>query len=267
MVLTVLATALATACGGGTARGNGSSGSASSGDVPVERLRVEVVAEHPHDPSAYTQGLQLLREGILLESTGLKGESTLREVDLRTGRVERVHDLAPDLFGEGVTIVEGRAVQLTWRNETAMVYDLDTFEVVDRWSYEGEGWGICHDGDRFVTSDGSATLTFRDTETFEPTGTVEVTLDGERLSDLNELECVDGDVYANVYMDDRIVEIDPATGQVVAVIDASGLDVDADPSAGAVLNGIAHDPATGNLLLTGKRWPTLFEVRLVPIGS
>lgn len=228
---------------------------------------VEVVRSFPHDPGAFTQGLQLLDDGRVVESTGMRGESSLREVTLENGEVVRERALAPQYFAEGVAVIDGRVVQLTWQENTAFVYDLETFEEIASWSYDGEGWGLCHDGDRFVMSDGTDLLTFRDTETFEVTGTVQVSRQGEPVRHLNELECVGGRVYANIWRTDLIVEIDPQSGAVLADIDASGLLSEDQARDADVLNGIAHDPRTGNFLLTGKYWPQLFEVRFVPRGQ
>lgn len=249
-------------------RTDASGGAPTTGDGGPEALTVEVLAVHPHDDRAYTQGL-LVDEGRLIESTGQYGESTLREVELGSGAVLRSRALPDDRFGEGLALVDDRLVQLTWREGVAVVYDRDTFDVVGHHAYEGEGWGLCLDEarDRLVMSDGSATLTFRDPRTFAVTGSVEVTEAGEPVDQLNELECVDGDVYANVYRTDEIVRVDGASGEVRATIDASPLRdaLGAAPRA-EVLNGIAHDPSSGTFHLTGKYWPRLFEVRFVPAG-
>jgi glutaminyl-peptide cyclotransferase len=260
-VVALVASALmATAC-------NDTESSSGSGAGSIAQLEVEVVRRFPHDVGAFTQGLQLLDDGRVLESTGLRGASSLREVEMVNGDVVREHELERRYFAEGVAVVGRRAVQLTWQEQTAFVYDLETFAEIERWSYDGEGWGLCHDGQRFIMSDGTATLTFRDTETFEVLGTIGVVRGDDPVSELNELECVDGHVYANVYRTDKIVEIDPDSGAVVAEIDASGLLTDDEAAAADVLNGIAYDRATGNFLLTGKYWPTLFEVRFVESGS
>ena len=232
-------------------------------DTDVERLSVEVTSEYPHDPTAFTQGL-LADGGEVYESTGLYGESTLRSVDLASGDVTAVIDLGADLFGEGLEVVGDRFIQLTWREGTALVYDRDTLELVDRYSYSTEGWGICLDADRLVMTDGTATAYQRDPATFELLDQVTVTLDGEPLWGLNELECVDGTVWANVRPTDYIVAFDPDTGKIGAVVDASGLlDADEQTTAG-VLNGIAHIDGTDRFLITGKLWPSVFEVRFVP---
>jgi len=226
--------------------------------------RVRVVATHPHDDEAFTQGLVWAGEGQLFESTGRRGRSSLRLVDIDTGEVVRRHDLEPTYFGEGLARVGAELIQLTWQEHTAFRYDAETFAGTGTFSYETEGWGLCYDGARLVMSDGSAALAFRDPSTFAVDGTVDVTLDGAPLDDLNELECVDGVVYANVLGDDHVYEIDPATGVVIGVVDASELQPDANRGRGDVLNGIAHDPTTGRFYLTGKDWPTLYEVEFEP---
>lgn len=228
----------------------------------VERLQVQVVAQHPHDPQAFTQGL-VWSNGTLYESTGLLGRSSLREVKL-DGTVLRRRDLAPNLFGEGLELVGDELLQITWQNGVLLRYDVDTFEPKGTQRYEGEGWGLCFDGTDLWMSDGSARLTRRDPVTFAAKGTVDVTSDGKPLTMLNELECVAGTIYANVWTTDEIVRIDPGTGKVTAVIDAAELRRAAGVTdRDAVLNGIAYDDASGNFLVTGKLWPALFEVRFV----
>jgi len=233
---------------------------------PVERLVPRVLAEHPHDPTAFTQGLEVV-DGYLWESTGIYGESTLRVVDRATGRLLGSVALDPGLFGEGLTALgDGRLLQLTWKAGRALVWEAATLEQSAGWAFGGQGWGVCRlDDDRFAMSDGSATLAFRAVDGFARSGGVEVHLDGEPVDRLNELECVDGTVWANIWKTDRIVAIDPSSGEVTAVVDASGLPVDRNGfGSDEVLNGIAHDPASGHFLLTGKRWPVLFEVEFVP---
>lgn len=232
---------------------------------PPEQLRVEVVGRRPHDPTSYTQGL-VLAQGRLFESSGQYGQSTLREVDRATGAVLRSLSLDRQYFGEGLAAVDDRLVQLTWRERTALVYSVDDFRQVGTFSYDTEGWGLCDDGSRLVMSDGTSTLYFRDRTTFAQTGSIEVTNEGEPVDDLNELECVDGEIYANVYMTEDIARIDPGGGRVTGVIDASGL-LTADEEAEAeFMNGIAYDANAGTFMLTGKYWPALFEVRFVPAG-
>ncbi len=222
-----------------------------------------MVATHPHDTSAFTQGL-LWSEGRVYESTGLRGASVLRMVDLTTGQVLRETAADPEHFGEGLALVGDRLIWLTWQAGTAGVYHQDSFELLDRFAYQGQGWGLCHDGDRLVMSDGSAALFFRHPETFALLGSVAVTeADGTPVDRLNELECVGETVWANVWLTDRIVVIDPTTGLVVAEADLAGIisPHPADADTNDVLNGIAYRSETGTFLLTGKRWPSVFEVR------
>lgn len=218
-----------------------------------------VLAVYPHDTAAFTQGL-LLHGPFFYESTGLYGQSSLRRVDPLTGTVLLQHDLATDEFGEGLARVGDRLIQLTWNENTAHVHDVADFAPLDNFHYAGEGWGLCHDGQRLIMSDGSSELTFRDPDTFALLGQVEVTLDGAPVVRLNELECVGHLVYANVWLTDTIVRIDAATGVVVTEIDAAGLLTPAEEVQANVLNGIAFDPASGHFFLTGKLWPKLFEV-------
>lgn len=233
--------------------------------APTEQLRVEVLARYPHDTAAFTQGLELAGSD-LYEGTGQYGESELRVVDLASGTVRRRVSLPDTAFGEGITVLESRVWQITWREGVAYERDRETLDVLREVTYDGEGWGICHDdaGDRLVMSDGTDRLTFRDPATFEPTGSVTVTRDGTPLRDINELECVDGQVWANVWRTDEIVRIDPTSGQVVAEVDAGDLLTGAEQAGVDVLNGIAAVPGTDDFLITGKYWPALFRVRFVP---
>ncbi|WP_219413151.1 glutaminyl-peptide cyclotransferase [Pseudonocardia nigra] len=225
-------------------------------------LRPEVLAEVPHDTAAFTQGLEIA-DGRLYEGTGLEGRSQLRELDPATGAVLRAVPLPGELFGEGITVVDDRIWQLTWRDGVALEWDRATFTLLRQVPMDGEGWGLCRDGDRLVRSDGTERLRFHDPVTFAETGSVTVTLDGEPVTRLNELECVAGQVWANVWQTERIVRIDPGDGRVTAVVDAEGL-LDADQRAAAdVLNGIAA-AGDGEFLITGKLWPTMFRVRFVP---
>lgn len=231
-------------------------------DAPAE-WTVEVLDRFPHDPGAFTQGLEQLDDGTLLESTGLRGESTIRRVDPATGSVIESASLDDAEFGEGATVSDGTIVQLTWQEEVARRWDLATLEPLPSWEYTGEGWGVCRLGDRFAMSDGSSTLTFRALDDFSVLERVTVTLDGEEVVRLNELECVDGHVVANIWISSTIVVIRP-DGRIVATIDAQAL-VDEVGDEPDVLNGIAvRDDET--LWLTGKLWPTLFAVRVVPVA-
>ncbi|MEO6349543.1 MAG: signal peptidase I [Candidatus Limnocylindrales bacterium] len=232
--------------------------------VAVEHLRVEVIERRPHDLTSYTEGLVLV-DGRLFESSAY-GDANLREVDPRTGAVVRAVAIESGYFAEGIAVVEDRLIQLTWQEHTALVYALRDFSRIGSFSYDTEGWGLCDDGTRLVMSDGTDQLYFRDRTTFDLLGTVAVTLDGEPLTLLNELECVNGRVFANVWHSSDIVRIDPSGGFVDAVIDASGLlaphEIAGDEE--AVLNGIAFDATGDTFLLTGKLWPSLFVVRVVP---
>ena len=231
------------------------------GTTVPEALRVEVVRRHPNDTDAFTQGL-LWHDGELYESTGLEGRSTLRRTSVE-GEVRQRVDVPGDFFAEGLARVGDRLFQLTWQSGKAFVYDRETFEKVAEHDYEGEGWGLCFDGEHLVMSDGSDRLAFRDPESFEVVREVRVTRIGRPLRRLNELECVDGAVYANVWQSDDIVRIDPATGAVTATIDASGLLTRAERRRTDVLNGIAWLPDRERFLITGKLWPWAFEVELV----
>lgn len=235
----------------------------------VQRLALEVVAIYPHDTGAYTQGL-LLCNGKLFESTGLYGDSTLRAVDIETGEVVRQIELEDSYFGEGLARVGDKLIQLTWQENVAFVYDLATFEQLATFEYEGEGWGLCYDGEVLYMSNGSDTLTLRDPETFEVLDTVAVKLNGEPVNLLNELECAKGNIYANIYTLPFIFRIAPDSGKVTAVINATGLLSEAERKAlesDEVLNGIAYNPEADTFYLTGKNWPRLFEVRFEAVSD
>jgi glutamine cyclotransferase len=225
-------------------------------------LRPTVLAEVPHDTQAFTEGLEI-SGGSLYESTGLAGRSELRELDPATGALRRAVPLPGSLFGEGITVVGPHIWQLTWQDGVALEWDAATFTLLRQVPIDGEGWGLCRDGDRLVRSDGTDRLRFHDPVTFAETGSVAVTLDGRPLTEINELECVDGQVWANVWKTDQIVRIDPATGVVGAVVDASGLLTAAQRAGTDVLNGIAA-AGPGEFLVTGKYWPTIFRVRFEP---
>jgi glutamine cyclotransferase len=222
-------------------------------------LRAEVLAKLPHDANAFTEGFELV-DGVLYEGTGLEGASSLRATDPATGEVRQRTDLPGPLFGEGITVVGDRIWQLTWRDGIALQRDRATFAEVRRVTYSGEGWGLCHDGSRLVMSDGSDTLTFRDPSSFTETGRVKVTRDGQPLEKINELECVGGSVWANVWQSDDVVRIDPVTGKVTGVAGLGSLRP-AENSAADVLNGIAAVPGTDEFLVTGKNWTTTYRVR------
>lgn len=234
--------------------------------TPTPVLTVEVVKTYPHDKNAFTQGL-VFENGALYEGTGLYGASELRRVDLETGRVLQRRPLPATVFGEGLTAFDGRLVQITWTSKTGYVYDPGSFELKGTFGYLTEGWGLTQDGQNLILSDGSPYLYFLDPRTYRPVRRVKVTDAGQEIRNLNELEFIDGQVYANVWMTDRIARIDPKTGAVTAWIDASAI-VKSVPQGTPddVLNGIARNPADGRLYITGKRWPSLFEVKIVPKG-
>ena len=224
----------------------------------------EVIHVRRHDPGAFTQGL-VYRDGVLFESTGLNGQSSLRRVDLKTGEVLKRVDVPSRYFAEGLAALNGKLFQLTWQNQKCFVYDLESFQLEKDFTYQGEGWGLTTDGHWLIVSDGTDQLRFLDPNTFEEKRKISVVARGQPVYRLNELEYVKGEVWANVWGTDLVVRIDPATGKVTGVIDFTGLlaaeerDENTD-----VLNGIAYDPAGDRLFVTGKRWPKLFEVRLKP---
>jgi glutamine cyclotransferase len=229
---------------------------------PAPQLRWEVVRSSPHDPSAFLQGL-VWHDGGFFESTGLLGRSTLRRVEWPSGRVQRQLNLPPDVFGEGLARVGNRLVQLTWRSGRGFVYDLATLRLLQEFRFEGEGWGLAYDGASLVVSDGTDVLTYLDPQRFTPTRKLAVTWNGRPLHRLNELEFIEGEVWANVWHTDFIVRIDPASGRVASFLDLTGL---LPPGRRgheeAVLNGIAYDPATRRVFVGGKLWPLIFEIRV-----
>jgi glutaminyl-peptide cyclotransferase len=237
-----------------------------SGFVSLARAAdtYKIVHSYPHDPQAYTQGLVFF-DGHLYESTGLNGRSTLRMVDLTTGRVLQSVPVPGQYFAEGLASWGSTLIQLTWQSHVAFVYDLFSFRLLRTVPYDGEGWGLTEDGQHLILSDGSATLKFLDPPNFHVVRTIQVTDQGVPVTQLNELEYVRGEIYANVWHSDRIARISPATGKVLGWIDLAGIlpaDQRTDPE--AVLNGIAYDAAHNRLFVTGKLWPRLFEIQVVP---
>lgn len=228
--------------------------------LPVYGYRV--IHVYPHDRGAFTQGL-IWRDGYLYEGTGLHGESSLRKVRLETGRVVERHLLDRQYFGEGITEWGGRLLQLTWQSNLGFIYDRSSLKVRGTFRYPGEGWGLTCDRNRLIMSDGTATLRFLDPETFRETGRLKVQSGGRPLADLNELEFVQGEIYANLYRTDLIVKISPQTGNVTGWIDLGGLLPAADRRIPVdVLNGIAYDERGDRFFVTGKLWPKLFEIKL-----
>ena len=231
--------------------------------APPAQYTYRVIQTYPHDPTAFTQGL-VFHQDALYEGTGLVGESTLKRVELESGTVLQRLSLPPQEFGEGIAIVGERIFQLTLSSGTGYVYDLSSFRQLATFSYLGEGWGLTHDGLRLILSDGTPTLRFLDPESFDEIGQLSVTDGGQPVGGLNELELVEGDVLANLWPTDRVARISLETGQVVGWIDFAGLLPAASRTPGVdVLNGIAYDVERGRLFVTGKRWPSLFEIELV----
>ncbi len=230
---------------------------------PATRYTYTVDNTFPHDTAAFTQGLAVVGD-TLYESTGNYGLSSLRKVVLQTGEVEQIRRLSSTIFGEGLALYDDKIIQLTWKSGVGFIYDRRTFDMIRSVAYPGEGWGITYDGERFVMSDGSSTLYFRDKVTFEELGRVIVRDEDSQVRYLNELEFVKGEIYANIWQEDRIARIDPASGRVTAWIDLEGLLQPESARTGVdVLNGIAWDAVSDRLYVTGKYWPSLYEIRLV----
>ena len=231
-------------------------------NIPIQKYRI--MNTYPHDNQAFTQGL-VYHQGFLYEGTGLKGQSSLRKVELETGKVLQLYNLPDRYFGEGIVIWQDKIIQLTWQSRVGFVYDRETFEKLAEFNYPTEGWGITHDGEKLIMSDGTDTLFFLDPETFKEIGRIQVRAGNQPVKRLNELEYINGEVFANVWMTDIIVRIDPNTGEIVGAIDLSGL-YNPDPQfqGNDVLNGIAYDTEGDRLFVTGKLWPNLYEIELVP---
>jgi glutaminyl-peptide cyclotransferase len=223
-----------------------------------------VVHAYPHDQQAFTQGLLFL-DGHLYESTGIQGKSSLRMEDLETGRILRYQDVPSPYFAEGLTEWGTTLIQLTWQSHVALVYDRATFRFLRSFHFEGEGWGLTHDAKNLILSDGTAVLRYYDPSTFLETKSITVKDRGAPVTQLNELEFIHGQIYANIWHSDRIARISPATGSVLGWIDLNGLLPESERSnPEAVLNGIAYDRAHDRLFVTGKLWPKLFEIKVVP---
>jgi glutamine cyclotransferase len=231
--------------------------------APPPEYSFKIVHVFPHDPNAFTQGLTY-RDGFLYEGTGLQGRSSLRKVRLETGEVLQRTDLPREFFGEGITILNNQIIQITWRSQAGFVYDLNDFHLLRRFSYTGEGWGLATNGREIFMSDGTAEIRVLDGRTLEEKRRLKVHDGATAVTRINELEVVEGEIFANVWETDRIARISPQSGRVVGWIDLTGL---LSPvyrrGADAVLNGIAYDPAGKRLFVTGKLWPSIFEIRLV----
>jgi len=231
-------------------------------DASAPVVGYSVQHTYPHDPGAFTQGLEYWR-GSLYESTGLNGRSSIRKVELETGKILRQRAVASAHFGEGITLWKSALIELTWQSQVAFVYDRDTFEPRGTFSYTGEGWGLTHDAKDLIMSDGTAELRFLDPESFRERRRIKVTDAGRPVTRLNELEYVKGQVYANIWTTDTIARVDPVSGRVLGWVDLRGLLPGRDRvGSDAVLNGIAYDEATDRLFVTGKLWPSLFEIKI-----
>jgi glutaminyl-peptide cyclotransferase len=223
-----------------------------------------VVKTYPHDRQAFTQGLEY-RDGYLYEGTGMAGRSSVRKVDLGTGRVIQKYDLPQPFFGEGITVLNQQVLELTWQTQTGFVYDKTNFRVLRSFNYPGEGWGLTNDGKQIYMSDGSADIRIWDGATLKEVRRITVKEGGKPVTQLNELEWVRNEIYANVWQTDRILRISPADGRVLGSIDLTGIIAKSErPEPDAVLNGIAYDAAGDRLFVTGKFWPSIFEIKLVP---
>ena len=228
---------------------------------PAPIYGYQVVRSYPHDHGAFTQGL-IFRDGVLYEGTGMNGKSGIRKVNLETGEVLKIQPLPQQYFGEGITDWRGQILQLTWQAEIGFVYDMNTFEQQRTFSYKGEGWGLTHDSTHIIMSDGTADLRFIDPATLKETGRITVRDENGPVAQLNELEFVKGEIYANVWQTERIARISPKDGHVVGWIDLRGILPPSERTGVDVLNGIAYDTAGDRLFVTGKWWPRLFEIKL-----
>jgi glutaminyl-peptide cyclotransferase len=232
--------------------------------APVPVYTYKVVRAYPHDVGAFTEGL-FYKDGVLYESTGLKGKSSIRKVQLETGKVLQRTDLPADIFGEGIVAWNDRLIGLTWQSQLGFVLNLQSFALIDQFTYPGEGWGLTHNDREIIMSDGTAELRFLDPRSLTELRRLKVMSNGAPLTQLNELEWVEGQIFANVWQTDRVARIDPTSGQVVGWIDLNGLLPKDQRVAGYtdVLNGIAYDASRKRLFVTGKMWPKLFEIQLV----
>ncbi len=231
---------------------------------PARQDSYDVVGDYPHDPNAFLQGL-LWHDGALYESTGSHsaGYSTLRRLEFPSGKILQSVKLAPEYFGEGLALADDRLIQITWQSKRGFVYDRETFRLLREFTYATEGWGLTYDGKNLIMSDGSNILTYMDAQTFEPVRKLSVTMNGRPVYEINELEFIEGEIWANVWHDDRILRIDPATGRVNAFLNLKGIvppEVRTNPE--AVLNGIAYDAEDKRIFVSGKLWPRIYEIKV-----
>jgi glutamine cyclotransferase len=237
---------------------------AATSDEQARRVSFEVVNSYPHDPTSFTQGL-VWHDGGFYESTGQYGQSKVRRLEFPSGRVLKEVKLAPELFGEGLALVDSRLIQLTWQSHRGFVYDLDSLRLLQEFSYGTEGWGLTYDGTNLILSDGSSDLFYLDPQSFKPGRKQAVRMNGQPIHQLNELEFIDDEIWSNVWQTDLIVRIDPSTGRVKSFLDLKGILPPSDRRGpDAVLNGIAYDRTTKRVFVTGKLWPRIFEIRLKP---
>jgi glutaminyl-peptide cyclotransferase len=239
------------------------SGACAGAGLEVPVYAVDVIHAYPHDAAAFTEGLFYLN-GFLYESTGLEQHSSIRKVRLETGEVVKKLDIAPQYFGEGIVNWHGRIISLTWKTQLGFVFDLASFKQEREFSYPGEGWGLTQDGKEIIMSDGTSQLRFLNPDTLQETHRIDVRLHGKSVPNVNELEWVKGEIFANVWQTNWILRIDPGSGNVVGIVDLRGLLESSDivPGRTDVLNGIAYDAKRDRLFVTGKNWPKLFEIRL-----
>lgn len=258
-ILLFALSAFACSCGSASQKRS----SQSTNESSLRHYTFQVVAELPHSTSDYTQGFQYA-DGLFWEGTGGYGSSELKVKNPASGEPLRSTKLSSAYFGEGITLLDGKIYQLTWRKGKAFLYDKESLRQIGEFSYEGEGWGLTTDGTNLYMSDGTDRITVRDPRTFEVLSTLKVTIGGRKVQNINELEWIGGEIWANLYLTDNIIRIDPATGKVKGIIDLSGLQSPTDVSYNTdVLNGIAHDPATGRIWLTGKNWNKIYQVEII----
>ncbi len=253
------------ACGNDTSNTDNTSAVAANATAAPANISYNIVASYPHDTSSYTQGL-IWQNNSLYEGTGLEGQSKLMKVDIKNGKAEQSLSLAPDVFGEGITILNDKIYQLTWQNHKVYVYEAKTFKKIKEFDWEHEGWGLTHNGKELIISTGDSNLYFVDPETFKVTRIVGVTDNNGPVGNLNELEYINGSVYSNIYLTDYIIQIDPSNGHITGKIDLNGLleksGKHVNTEEGYVLNGIAYDSTKKSLYITGKKWPLLYEMKV-----
>jgi glutamine cyclotransferase len=233
-------------------------------DAAVPEYSAAIVKTYPHDPSAFTEGL-FYKDGFLYESTGLNGQSSIRKVALETGEVVQQHELDPRYFGEGIVNWRDKLIGLTWKSEIGFVFDLSSFNPISEFHYTGEGWALTRDGSHLIMSDGTSDLRILDPETLSEISRIHVTCEGRPIRNINELEWIKGEIYADVWLTNLIVRINPATGEIAGIIDLTDVaELAHAERATDVLNGIAYDAAGDRLFVTGKLWPSLYQITLSP---